>query len=78
MATKMNTWRVASDIVLKGLVFLRKKREKVKETIKSREETRPILQTLRDVGYGKKNPSALERITEGVGVPNSGMATLRD
>lgn len=54
MATKMNTWRVASDIVLKGLVFLRKKREKVKETIKSREETRPILQTLRDVGYGGK------------------------
>lgn len=54
MATKMNTWRVASNIVLKGLVFLRKKREKVKETIKSREETRPILQTLRDVGYGKK------------------------
>lgn len=54
MATKMNTWRVASDIVLKGLVFLRKKREKVKETIKSREETRPILQTLRDVGYGEK------------------------
>lgn len=24
------------------------------ETIKSREETRPILQTLRDVGYGEK------------------------
>ena len=51
---KEGPWQVAVAMASKGLEFLREKREKVEATIKSKEETSCTLQTLRDVGCGRK------------------------
>lgn len=48
------------DMALKGLIFLREEREKVEATIKRKEETSFILQTLGAVGCGRKVHQHLE------------------